>query len=174
MQHRGSACPSYPRTDPDTWPPRQAQCRESIIGTKRDHAAIPQREGAVVSSTCLSHRDWCCCTGTYSPQLWTPVEKDGVCKGVLCLPYRQMCTQNRWNPLEASEAQQPSSGPSWAVGGHKFTMKNTSLKDTLLFFPQIALLCQPGSSAMLSVKAVHHSPLPLLQRSEVGSFPLPF
>lgn len=116
-------------------------CRESVNGMKRDHAAMPQRGAAVVSSTALG----------LTRLEFEPLLRRMGC--ALCLPYRQMCTQSRWNPLEALEALQLSSGPSWAVGGHKFTMiyENNSLKNTPLFSPPNCLVV----SAWQFCHAVH-------------------
>lgn len=129
-----------PQDTPQHLTSQAGSCRKNINRTKRDH--VPWRGVTVVSSTCPSSHEWCCCTRTHSLGIWTPVEKDGACKGALCSPYTQMCTQSQWNPLEALEAQQLSSGPSWAAGGHKFIMiyQNISLKNTLPFSPQNCLV----------------------------------
>lgn len=70
------------------------------------------------------------------------------------------------------EAQRLSSCPSWAVGGHKHAViyESTALKNVPLFFSPKAALCQPGCSAVLAIKALHHDPHLAPQRDPVAHF----
>lgn len=61
----------------------------------------------------------------------------------------------------------------WKDTNSPWLMRTLNWKTCLYFLHKTALLCQPGRCHTV-LKMVHLSPLPQLQRNEVGSFPLPF
>lgn len=139
--------------------------RGSRIDSLRD-----ENSPAVISSTCPV-----LLSAVAVPGLWTLGPEHLVEKMVytgVCLPYRQMCTQSRWNPLEALGVQQLSSCPSWAVVGHNHTIvyENTALGNTTLFSTQSC----PVASAGLFCCAVHQLSHPPLKRNGMGLFPMLF